>query len=167
MKINVGHSVTDIEPGLKGLHPEGWPPGATFEQLEGFYDHLGVVLSEYKLDANGNAIRSNRIPGATRHEIGHGVDRLSRVGGQSLSETPEFRAAWSADVSDLTEREAKLFEYFILGTNHDPGRGPAEAFADVFASVNGGSSVPSQTRHILRAFPRTSQFIREFIAMLH
>ncbi len=168
LPVRVGKQVTDINPALKGQHPDGWV-GGTWENAEGFYQSgEGVGLAEYVVNSKGNLVRSKRVQGATRHEIGHGIDDMLTPfsGNARWSQSPEFTTAWSADVAQLTPAQQARFDYFIQAHNPIPGRGPSEAFADLFAAINGGSANQSETNIIMQLFPRTTQVIRQKITKL-
>lgn len=54
------------------------------------------------------------------HEIGHALDRRqSEQSGTSLSDSPDFIAAYRKDIAALSPWERKVFSYFIAGKSQD------------------------------------------------
>ncbi len=169
LRVQIAKQVTDVNPALKGQHPNGWS-GGTWENAEGYYYPTdGAVVTEYKLDNANRLVRSDRVQGVARHEIGHGIDdHLTPFTNNqtSMSQTPEFQAAWSADVAKIPPSELSRLEYYIQATNKTPGRGASEAFADLFAAINGGSANAEESAYIMKMFPRTTSVIRRTLPTL-
>lgn len=163
IRVRAVKQVTDMDPGLKGVKPEGWNSG-TFENADGMYRRdMGAVVSEYRLNDNGVVVKSDRIPGTTRHEIGHGVDDLLQKYSKKasrFSQEPTFKNAHFDDWTKLpVAQQTDDFWYFINGYNEKAGRG--EAFAELFSGVTGGSTNTKATQEVMNAFPKTTQVVRE------
>lgn len=169
LRVQVGKQVTDINPTLKGQHPNGWA-GGTWENAEGYYYPTdGAVVTEYRVNNAGRLVRSDRVQSVARHEIGHGIDDLMTPFTNNqikMSQTPDFQAAWSADIAKLSPSDLTKLEYYIQASNPTPGRGASEAFADLFAAVNGGSANPQETAYIMKMFPRTTVLMRKTLPTL-
>ncbi len=170
LRVRVAKQVTDLDPTMKGQRPGGWNSG-TWDNAEGYYWRKdGAVVSEYMQNNNGALVKSNRIPGVTRHEIGHGIDDMLQRYSKNLqkfSGNPEFEAAWKADYSKIpTNIATKDNMWYYLQLTTDPKRGASEAFADLFASINGGAANASETQMLLRYFPRTTKVIQDVLSKL-
>jgi len=165
LRVRVAKQVTDLDPSMKGQRPGGWDSG-TWDNAEGYYwRNDGAVVSEYLENDQGAMVKSDRIPGVTRHEIGHGVDDMLQRYSTNLKQfsgNPEFEAAWNADWMAMPQNTAIHDMWYYIQADK-PGRGPSEAFADLFAAVNGGAANQSQTEAILSHFPRTTKVIQDIL----
>lgn len=140
-KIVDGHSkiesvtkVTDALPELKNQKPRGWPPGSTWDSVDGAYSpsRKAIVVAEEVRDTNQNWVKSRRMEPVLRHEVGHAVD--DALGG--FSKTQPFKDAYDADVPGINKADQATLEYFL-----QPGdAGRSEAFAESVANKNGGST---------------------------
>ena len=137
-QLRFGATLLELRPDLKGKTPRGWPPGSTFEQVDGLHDpdEQQICVFEYfKPDLTATRYMKNtRAAGVFRHEIGHLLDRL--LGG--LSDQQRFRAAYERDLNQLLTQDS-LFEecdYYV----QDGVAGRKEAFAELFAILFGGGA---------------------------
>jgi hypothetical protein len=124
------------------------------------------VISEYRLDNAGQLERPSNAQGVVRHEIGHGVDSALKPytnNGTVMSMTPEFQDAWKTDIANLSPADLNKLEYFIQNSNPIPERGPDEAFAELFAVLNGGSTNTVGKSYIMRMFPRTTAVVAKSV----
>lgn len=125
-------SVTDYATDLKGVHPRGWPPGATWDSVPGAYmpDRNAVVIATTghgtaagpHVPVTGEGHGSQNI---TVHETTHAVDAFADP--QSNSSSPDFTAARNSDFSGLTAYEQQ-----------SGAGGPSETYAESSARVYGG-----------------------------
>jgi len=115
VRVSVGRgSVVDVHPWLHNVHPEGWPPGATWDQVTGQYDSARrEVVIAVNTDASGNRTFGRDFN--LVHETGHAMDHA--MGG--LSHSPAFMEAFNRDLA-----AGRLEGYF---------QSPEEAFAELFA----------------------------------
>jgi hypothetical protein len=137
-RLRFGATLLDIRPDLKGKTPRGWPPGSTFEHVDGLHDpdERQICIFEYfkrGLTAT-RYVKNTHADGVFRHEIGHLLDRL--FGGLSAQE--RFRAAYERDLERLLSQEDLFDEcsYYV----QDGIVGRKEAFAELFAILMGGGA---------------------------
>ncbi|MBN9395602.1 MAG: hypothetical protein J0H83_10190 [Candidatus Melainabacteria bacterium] len=133
-KIEPVNKVTDALPELKNQKPRGWPPGSTWDSVDGAYSpsRKAIVVAEEVKDTNQNWVKSRRMEPVLRHEVGHAVD--DALGGFSKSQT--FKDAYDADVPGISKADQISLEYFL-----QPGdAGRSEAFAESVANKNGGAT---------------------------
>jgi hypothetical protein len=161
-KIVLGGKITDYNPSLAGVKPPGWH-GGTWDNAEGLFDWgtNEAVVAESRLDPSVNDIvRSTREAAVARHEIGHAVDH--DLGTFSQSQT--FQDAYQQDLAQIPQNLRARLDYYIQPSN--PVGGAMEAFADLFASLHGGAANVSDTRLIMKWFPKTAEVIKQRIAAL-
>ena len=97
-------SVTDYLTNLKGVHPRGYPPGASWDTVPGTVDPADPHNIIVATHAGPNGTRE--LPGAAQsssadvalHETGHAINRLGGTA-QMASDKPDFMAAYTADAS--------------------------------------------------------------------
>ena len=115
----VNNSVTEHFKHLKGVHPRGWPPGKTYDDVGGTFSSktkTAVISTSGKL-------KTGSIDRAL-HEIGHALDFAKG----RPSRQKEFMDAYTKDFNKLTKYEQQ------------PGNaGLSEAFAESFANVYSGA----------------------------
>jgi hypothetical protein len=137
-RLRFGATLLDIRPDLKGKTPRGWPPGSTFEHVDGLHDpdERQICIFEYfKSDLMATRYTKNtRAGGVFRHEMGHLLDHL--FGG--LSDQERFRTAYERDIEHLFFQEDLFDEcsYYV----QDGIAGRKEAFAELFAILMGGGA---------------------------
>ncbi len=133
-EIVAANRLTDALPDLKGQKPRGWPPGLTWDAVDGAYSPSlnMVVVAEETEDANGKWVKSNRTEDVTRHEVGHAVD----FGLGKLSNTAAFTKAYEDDEKNMPAKLAAPLKYFLQ--NGDGGK--EEACAEAIAAREGGST---------------------------
>jgi len=133
-EIVAANKLTDALPELKGQKPRGWPPGLTWDAVDGAYSPSRnmVVVAEETADSNGKWVKSKRTEDVTRHEVGHAVD----FGLGKLSNTAAFTKAYDEDEKNMPPKLAPTLKYFLQ--NGDGGK--EEAFAEAIAAREGGST---------------------------
>lgn len=126
--------VTDALPELKGQKPRGWPPGSTWDSVDGAFSpgKKLIVVAEDIEQPSGQWQKSNRTADITRHEAGHAVDAALNY----FSATPEFGKAYDDDKVKISAPDSKILLYFLQGDKV----GPEETFAEGLASIEGGST---------------------------
>jgi hypothetical protein len=145
----IANRLLDVAPDLANQHPRGWPADKGFADVDGvFLESRNTVLVA---ETTRNGI-SNRTLGAILHESGHAVDHS--LG--DFSKSPEFLAAYNADISKMPVPDKTMLQYLL---QPGPG-GPKETAADVFAALHGSSGNLDQTPTILRDFPAVELFIQ-------
>lgn len=132
------NSVTDYATDLKGVHPRGWPPGATWDNVPGAYmpDRKAVIIATTghrtpagpHVPVTGEGHGSENI---TVHETTHAVDAFA--GPQRNSSSPDFIAARNSDLGGLTAYEQQAVD-----------GGPSETYAESSARVYGGQHGATQ-----------------------
>jgi len=132
--ITATHRLTDALPELKGQKPRGWPPGLTWDAVDGAYSpsRNTVVVAEETENAAGQWVKSYRTADVARHEVGHATD----YGLGKLSSTPAFVKAYEDDTQNMPAPLAPALKYFLQ--NGDGGK--EEACAEAIASREGGST---------------------------
>jgi HK97 family phage portal protein len=164
---------------LKGVCPNGWPPGSTWDEAEGLFQHRSktIFCSEFT-QASGLRSKSYRVSGVIRHEYGHAFDTsgtmdVSFISGGSFSSRQAFKDAYSADLNalkslalegDAVAKDAvKHLDYYL----QQGYAGRDEAFAEGFAITNGGGGGSiEETRHFRRFFPTVLSTIEGIVKAL-
>jgi hypothetical protein len=101
-RVLVGRgNVADAMASLRGQRPRGWPPGSTFEDVEGVRTGTGRrVIIGVSRDPVGHP--TTRSPTVVLHEVGHALDELATDGG---SRSREFADARARDLATLPAYE--------------------------------------------------------------
>lgn len=133
-KLVPARRLTDALPELKGEKPRGWPPGSTWDSVDGAFspDKKLIVVAEDVEQPNGQWQKSNRTADITRHEAGHAADAALNY----FSATPEFGKAYDDDKAKISAPDQKTLSYFLQSGKS----GPEETFAEGIASSEGGST---------------------------
>lgn len=148
-KISAGEFLTDIRPDLKGVHPRGYGPGATWDWAEGLHqENQRQVAIAQKVRSYGRVMESSRAPGVLRHELGHAYDVSGNVVKSSRS---EFREAYESDLKALRRVKGEVKEFGYYTQKGAAGR--EEAFAEIFGQLLGGGA---DLRDVTIAFPATT-----------
>jgi hypothetical protein len=156
VKVIATDKVTDVMPELAGQKPRGWPPGSSWDDVDGAYDTTGkrIIVAERQ---NSTKPRSNDVAGLTRHETGHAVDRLHNFSDQQIFKTPYDREAAAVPPAD-----AQALDYFLQ--KGDAGR--EETFAETFAIINGGATTKNRETLLKKDFPDTIKVVTDQIKNL-
>lgn len=156
VKVVSTDKVTDVMPELKGDKPRGWPPGSSWDDVDGAYDVGGkrIIVAERQ---NQSKPGGNNIEGLTRHETGHAVDHL-----KNLSDTKEFRDAYDKEKAKVPKPDSDTLKYFLQ--KDEAGR--QEAFAEIFAIINGGATNPTRESLLKKYFPETIKVVTDQISKL-
>ncbi len=126
--------ITDALPELKGQKPRGWPPGLTWDAVDGAYSpsrNLVVVAEETRKTGN-QWVKSNRTEDVTRHEIGHATDYAIN----KLSDSTAYTKAYEADIKAMPANLNGTLKYFLQSGDG----GKEEACAEGIAVREGGST---------------------------
>lgn len=126
--------ITDALPELKGQKPRGWPPGLTWDAVDGAYSpsrNLVVVAEETK-DTSNKWVKSNRTEDVTRHEVGHAADFA--IG--KLSDSKVYTQAYEDDTKAMPAALTGTLKYFLQSGDG----GKQEACAEGIAVREGGST---------------------------
>lgn len=126
-KIVVGRdSVTDAVPHLEGVHPRGWPPGKTWDDVDGAYmpgANEVVVATNSRWFGRGRRLTRGDDEFVLYHEVGHALDASAA----RASRSDDFVRAYEADKGKLSAYERQ------------PGAaGQSEAFAESFRKYVSG-----------------------------
>ncbi len=126
--------ITDALPELKGQKPRGWPPGLTWDAVDGAYSPSRnlVVVAEETRDTNNKWNKSNRTEDVTRHEVGHATDYAMG----KFSNTSAFTQAYEADTQVMPAALTGTLKYFLQSGDG----GKEEACAEGIAAREGGST---------------------------
>lgn len=123
--------VTDVMPELKGMKPRGWPPGSSWEDVDGAYDVDGKRAIIAERQNAGNKPQNRNVEGLTRHEVGHAADATGK-----FSDTKDFKDAYDKDVPGIPKPAASTLDYFLQSGD----AGHEETWAEGFAVETGGAS---------------------------
>lgn len=152
VKIVASRSVVETLPELKNQHPRGYSEGSTFEDCPALNTGELIVVAEN----TRNGVTEDPQNGI-RHESGHGLD-----GAMSLSNTDDFINAYNRDVSKMSEWDKQYLSYMLQ--SGEAGR--SEAFAEVFATIYGGSTDVAFKQAMERSFPETITAVRKLVEKL-
>ncbi len=161
-RVVVGENLTAILPHLQGQTPRGWPPGSSWNQTDGAQDQDRriVAIGARRLQAGPGGrsvwVDNDRAGGVVRHEVGHALNvALGGGRGQLFSNSAEFQADYDRDLRDMTQAHRQQLAYLL-----QPGAGGRdETFAEVTASLFGGSTNASQNEAIRQAFPNVANLL--------
>lgn len=117
------NSIVEHRPDLAGQTPRGWPPGSSYSQCTGIYNHSS---REIVVATNGAGRVVSGSFNTVLHEAGHAMD--STRGG--LSGSAAFQEHYARAIQP---GGSDLGGYF-----RQPGIGPSEAYAESYARCFGG-----------------------------
>jgi hypothetical protein len=125
-------SVTDYDSKLKGVKPNGWPEGSTWDTVPGMYDpktNKVVIATIGQNDPGGAHVpltgEGHGSANLTIHEAMHGVDM--GAGGAARSTGTDFGNARGQDIGSLDKYEKQAGVW-----------GPRETWAESSARYYGG-----------------------------
>lgn len=126
--------LTDAMPELKGQKPRGWPPGSTWDAVDGAYSpgKKQIIVSEEVEVKPGIWVKSNRTDDVLRHETGHAVDAAL----DKISDDADYLAAYEAEAKAVPKAEQKQLSYFL----QNGGVGAEETCAESIAAREGGAT---------------------------
>jgi len=159
-EVRVATFVVDAAPSLRGVHPRGWPVGATWEQTDAVHlpSQRLLVFAEKRRDSDGRIVQNSRVSNVIRHEVGHAFDRA--IGEKTYqSSDREFVAAYYRDVSRIPASEHEVLSYYL----QKGSGGRQEAFAEAFAIQLGGGSDSKQQALFLKRFPNVVAHVKNEI----
>ena len=115
-------SVTDYRTDLKGVHPRGWKPGKTWDNVPGVNNNtrneVVIAVVGHDTPAGPHVPKTGEGHGGVNlvaHEATHSIDR----GSPSPSQSDDFRKAREADMDKLSDYEKQAGE-----------AGPQETYAE-------------------------------------
>lgn len=155
-RVHLTASVVDAAPFLRGVHPRGWPVGATWENADAVHlpQHRMVIVASHRLNRKGERVRAHRVGGVLRHELGHAIDVALGGGRVRLSDTTEFRDCYFSDLERMQSRSESLAYYARNGES-----GPTETFAELLADRYGGGSDTAKAQSLRQTFIDTRRFL--------
>lgn len=126
--------ITDALPELKGQKPRGWPPGLTWDAVDGAYSPSRnlVVVAEETRDTSNQWVKSKRTEDVTRHEVGHATDYAIN----KLSDSKAYTQAYEDDIKAMPAALTGTLKYFLQSGDG----GKEEACAEGIAVREGGST---------------------------
>ncbi len=126
--------ITDALPELKGQKPRGWPPGLTWDAVDGAYspNRNLVVVAEETRDTSNQWVKSKRTEDVTRHEVGHATDYAIN----KLSDSNAYTQAYEDDIKAMPAALTGTLKYFLQSGDG----GKEEACAEGIAVREGGST---------------------------
>ncbi|CAN5271185.1 hypothetical protein BH11CYA1_BH11CYA1_29150 [soil metagenome] len=132
--VTPARRITDALPELKGQKPRGWPPGLTWDAVDGAYSPSRnlVVVAEETRDTSNNWVKSHRTEDVTRHEVGHATDYAMG----KFSDTKDYIQAYEDDTKAMPSALTGTLKYFLQSGDG----GKEEAFAEGVAAREGGST---------------------------
>ena len=164
-KVLVGRTLVEIETRLAG-QPVPGQLGVIWDQIDGATlgsDRL-IAVGEFALDARTGrlvAMDATRAKAVLRHEHGHALDLT-----HGLSQSALFMAAYDADVAriralkaagEIAQDDVRDIDYLLQA----PPRGPQEAFADLFASLDGLGT--AAYIHVADWMPTAARAVRRIV----
>jgi hypothetical protein len=137
VEVVVCEKITRLFPDLARKKPRGWPPRSTWANADGVSRGRVAAVAEFLRPHGSRQYRQTpRAEGVLLHEMGHAVDKAAD---SRPSASPEFLAAYRADVARASAAGERIRPYFL-----QPGAaGPEEVFAEVFAQLHGQGTSPS------------------------
>lgn len=115
------NSITEVLTHLRGVRPNGWPPGASWDNVHGSGGDPVVIATDAR--SGRRVLNHEGSFNIVLHEVGHALDRVS----SQASLTGKFRLAREAHLD-------RLPAYFLQA---EPA-GQSETYAESFAQVFGG-----------------------------
>lgn len=140
-EVKIAPMLVDIKPSLSGLHPRGYPPGYTWENVD------GILLRKERVIAVGQTcidfesgdqfhFDANRSSSVLRHEFGHAADLIFK-----FSSNPRFVEAYTSDLARIDVNNFTTSQQLLLRYMMQEGMaGRQEVFAEAFASIYGGGT---------------------------
>lgn len=160
-RVQLAEFVVEIVPGLTNTQPRGWPEETTWANTDAV--HLPgsrlLVLAEKRRNKRGEVVACGRVEGVLRHEMGHAFDMVAGADAQFVSASPEFLAAYLADIQTLVEEQKTELAYYL----QDQDAGRQEAFAEAFGIVLGGGSDTRNQQAFSHSFPNVLKFVNQLI----
>lgn len=152
-RVATGQLLSEVLPDTVGEHPRGWPPGSTWDEVEGCATEGTIALASHHTSGGGDGeLRPNRrMEGVLRHEVGHAVD--AAYGNVSRGEA--FQKAYQEDVAALGWWGRRRNGYYL---QPPPEVGAHEAFAETFGALQGGGGDGTT---ILKRFPNCAKFVQQ------
>jgi len=162
VNYNIGNSLTEINPRLKGLHPAGWSKGATWDNVSGVYDmnvkSVSVAETYLPIGKKIYEVNSlNRIRRVLNHETGHAFDSTLGKGFNVYSNQKKFQQAYLKDIAKLSK--ADIVKNDLRFFMQEGVRGRSETFADVFGDIMGGGGVQGMSKF----FPNCKKYIEDLL----
>ncbi len=117
----VKDSVTDYFSGYKGVRPNGWPEGSTWDTVPGMYEKKFNIVT---IATSGKYQDIHGSYNLTLHETGHAYDFAENQESQNSS---TFFEAWESDRATLNNYQSQ-----------GDGKGQYEAYAESFGRYYGG-----------------------------
>lgn len=140
------------------IPPRGYPPGWTWDNVDGTVDkgHHKIIVSEHL--KSGPWVKNERVEGVLRHETGHAIDH--ELG--DYSHSPEFTKTFAAEVAKMPKAVRDRIGYLL-----QPGyAGYEEAFAEVFAVINGGGAREQWSKVLEANCPQTIALMKKKLSTL-
>lgn len=156
---NIGNSITEINPVLKGRHPVGWSTGSTWDNVSGMYNintkSISIAETYRPVGSKIYVVNSKgQIRRILNHETGHAFD--SSISG-TYSNSSKFKASYAKDIAKLSKADIvnnNLRFFMQKGVN-----GRSETFADLFGDIVGGGARP----RLKKFFPNSTKYIDDIL----
>ena len=146
--------------GSTGAAPTGYSDGRfSWETVSGLCQFGGHLLTVTRnVTRQKQYIVADNRQGVFNHELGHCFDyALGKI-----SATPEFIAAFQADVALLADYHKRDHAYLMQGGEV----GPCETFAECFASTQGACAIEYWTGKMPERFSHCYQFVKQLLDKL-
>jgi SPP1 gp7 family putative phage head morphogenesis protein len=142
--IDVGAKLIDIRPDMKGVRPQGYPEGYTWENSSGFYSwgRKQVAVSEMVRKGPGSDYEaSDRTAGTMAHEVGHAIDanykkdltkekaKLSKLEAKELSLRDDWKQAQA-------EKDKAFYDYDEVAVKRNSIRRTEEGYQEKRAALD-------------------------------
>ncbi|HBG49884.1 MAG TPA: hypothetical protein DDW90_10375 [Cyanobacteria bacterium UBA9971] len=179
LKMKLAQKATDAFPDLDKSFV--FADGRTWDECPSISRGTGLTgYFEKPLGYNHPKPSSNHVV----HEIGHELDKLFiKIFGDRFVNTKGFTEVYLKDIAKLPENLKKYskkitaetsdrLDYLIQGSTprNITKRGKIEAFAEIFAMLNGGSAQEARLKGIdklyKKVFPNTTAYIEKLLRLL-
>jgi len=177
LKFKLAQKTSDAFPYLKGLQPRGWPKDKTWDNVGALSQGGKIGLFEKPIGEPTPSIN------AVRHEAGHELLRsFKKVINVDFDDTKGYTQAYLTDISKLYENMKKYgkkvkyadfcINYVVQGsTPKNPTKGGKnEAFAEIFAMLNGGSNQERDFKGMdklyKQVFPETTAYVEKLLYLM-
>jgi hypothetical protein len=161
VRVVATNKVIDERPDAQGVRPRGWTR-YSWESADASYDKsTNRVLAGDKYLVVKTWQHSYRVDSVVRHETGHSIDHNM---GDFSHNNPGFIAAYNKEAKTIPDSDESVLNYVL----QDGDSGREEAFAEMFADINGRSVAggPAVQFLIEKYFPDTITVVRNAMRSL-
>lgn len=137
-------------------HPEGYPPGWTWANVDCFFDpkRKRIVLFQnfvpHGQTASVRSFEAQNTPGRFRHEFGHALDEAR---GFALQTDPEMAKLYEQALKTLDKSPvtSKALAYYLPQADTDKSIGLRETIAGLYSIAHGGATDQPHVERALKS----------------